>query len=705
MQSNLAEKPEEIAEVIVMSPEEEAANRAALVEKLAGIIGGLDKLAKEQVTKRQHVENRWISDQTQFYGQYDQDTLKNLGDNNSQVFVNLTKNKVNGWEARLSDMLFPTDEKNWGIKPTPVPELATAVKNKDPNVSNAALVVVEEANTRAAAMELEISDQFTTSHYNIKSRQVIHHACVLGTGVIKGPVVANKVKKRWQAHTGQDGKVMHVLDDVSSVRPDFVVVDPLNYFPEMDARNTMEKTFDFERHLLTKKSLRELARLPGFDKDAVRSMIREGELSTVPDFVNQMRSIVQDGAQLEKRYEVWEYHGPIDGDDLRTICECVGDVRLMQDFEEVLEDPLKEMLAVVWFGNGKLLKFGAHPLDSGESLYSVFNLEKDDNCIFGFGIPHLMRDSQRALNAAWRMIMDNSALSTGPQIIVNKSIVSPADGRWELTPRKIWYAEKLRAGQSLDHAFKTASIDGNQTEMINVIKLAKQFADDETNLPAVAQGESGSHQTQTSGGMSMLMNSVNVVFRRVVKNWDDDYTTQNLRRIYDWNMQHSQKEEIKGDYDVDARGSSVLLVREVQAQNLMQIALQFSNHPVLGRYTKTVSLYRKLIQAHMIPANDVVKSDDEIAADEKAAQQNPPPPDPEMEKIKMQLQVAQLKANTDIQVANMNRDTEMIKIAEKKNMSLEDIRGKLMIAKTQTDSKERQVAGEMGLKKEMGSGI
>jgi hypothetical protein len=37
---------------------------------------------------------------------------------------------------------------------------------------------------------------------------------------------------------------------------------------------------------------------------------------------------------------------------------------------------------------------------------------------------------------------------------------------------------------------------------------------------------------------------------------------------------------------VEARGSSVLLVREIQSQNLINIITNWSIHPVLGAYIK-----------------------------------------------------------------------------------------------------------------------
>ena len=79
-------------------------------------------------------------------------------------------------------------------------------------------------------------------------------------------------------------------------------------------------------------------------------------------------------------------------------------------------------------------------------------------------------------------------------------------------------------------------------------------------------------------------------------------------------MQFNEKPEIKGDYEVDARGSSVLLMRELQAQNLMVIAIQMGGHPIFGPMLRNRELLKKIFQAYMIPAEEVMLTDDEIDA-------------------------------------------------------------------------------------------
>ena len=53
--------------------------------------------------------------------------------------------------------------------------------------------------------------------------------------------------------------------------------------------------------------------------------------------------------------------------------------------------------------------------------------KENSNSCWGFGIPYLMKAQQKVLNAAWRQMMDNSGVTSGPQICVKPDLISPAD--------------------------------------------------------------------------------------------------------------------------------------------------------------------------------------------------------------------------------------------------------------------------------------
>lgn len=754
-----------------MDPEQA---KAIVRDKLKAIAGRMESEATKRVGQKSAVERRAIEDLEQYWGQYDRTTAEALKKGNkSKLYINMTRPKTDAMAARLMDLLFPTDDKNWGIGPTPVPTLTEAASKAaaaarqlqeqarqaaeqaaeaqaDPNDPAAAQKqqqavalndaakeaqrkadelagIVQEATTRADNMSAEIDDQLKESNYNAVMRDVIEDACKIGTGVCKGPITGDRVRKGWQKAPvkgddgrpvlGPDGKPQvsntYELQMSEANHPSMRYVDFWSFFPDMDAKTVEESEGVFERHLLNKKRLRALSKLPGFDKDAIRRLINGKAITTAPSYLADLRNLSGSKENIANDlYHVWEYSGPLSVDDMRDLALGLGDLGTISDIEDA--DPLAELNAIVWFCQGEVLKFAVYPFDSGECMYSVFNLAKDESSIFGLGIPRIIDHPQKSLNGAWRAMMDNAGLSSRPQLLIAKDLIEPEDGSYEMYPGKPWL---VKGALPQDRkAFDTFDIPMHQQELANVIEMSKQFIDDMASMPAIAQGEQGSGVTKTAQGMALLMNSTNVVFRRIVKNFDDDMTTPNIRRFYDWNMQFNPKEEIKGDYDIDARGSSVLLVREMQAQNLMIIATQLSLSPVYGPMLKNRNVLRQLFKAQGIPASEVVLSDDEIdaalakaAADAQAqaqAAQPQPPPEDDGSAAEIQVEIANMEAGTKIRLAEIQaqieaskRETAMIMLAEKMNMNVDQIEAKLAAIDKQTSSKERIMAAEVAVER------
>tara|TARA_B110000879_G_scaffold181729_1_gene239264 strand:- start:211 stop:1245 length:1035 start_codon:yes stop_codon:yes gene_type:complete len=344
-----------------------------------------------------------------------------------------------------------------------------------------------------------------------------------------------------------------------------------------------------------------------------------------------------------------------------------------------------------------------------------------------------MRSSQKVLNATWRMLMDNAGLSVGPQTVINSQVVRPADGNWRLTPHKVW--ELTDKNGNVNNVFGSFEINSHMTELIALFQYARQIADEETALPQIAQGEQGS-ATDTASGMSMLMNSANTMLRRVVKNFDDDVTRPFIKRMYDWNMQFNPKEDVKGDFSIDARGTSSLLVKEQQAANLMNL-MNISASPLLQPLTNTAALYRKVVSSMQIEADEIVKTTEEIEletqkmqqqmeAQQQAmmqaqqGQQQAPTGDPLAEQklaleaqkaeMDMQLKGAQIQAQAqklqvDQQKIASDRELELAKMAAEKGIKVSEMRTKLGIEKMKVQSKDTLFEKEQALKMRTGSGI
>jgi len=726
-------------------PEELMRKKAEKLQSFGSSLGGQ---RDEWIRSRGSygVDKRWIEDEDQYNGKdniakaasqmmtsVEQGypvTTQMAKPHRSTVFIGMTRQKTNAAEARLADILLPTDDRNWGIQPTPSPELMGMSKdnkmamdqqgqpvmseNGQPaRVRDVVKAVLDVANKKALAMQTEIEDQLVECNYNSELRKVIHDSAVLGTGVIKGPIVTNRTRKAWQPITDSMGQTIHQIEIVQEISPASFRVDPRNVWPDPGCgENIHNGKGIYEREQVTAKQIRDLAKQPGFLKDQLRKVLEEGpkQSATLREMTDEDQ---RDMARLT--YEMWTYWGEVDHDDLESAGVSVGE-----------KDELRSISACVVMINNTVVKAFLNPLEGGDIPYDFFVWEKVAGSMWGYGIPYLMRSQQKVLNAAWRQMMDNAGVSSGPQIVIKPGAIQPADKQWQLSARKIWYATDDI--DDVRKAFSTFEFNSHQAELAGIIKMATELADAETGVPTIMQGEKGA-APDTVGGMQMLMNSANVVLRRLVKQFDDMVTKSHIRRYYDYNMMYNEDEEIKGDFTIDARGSSALVVRDIQNQSFLNLLAAGAN-PIYGMYLDTQKLFEKALQAQHIDPAEVFKPEEEIEqikeAQKQAAAQGPAP-DPamavaqvraqaEMQKVQLQnqgdlqelqvrQQIAAQEADLHIMQLEMTREIEMLKLSNSQNISLEKIKAQLADTAMKERSRKELFAAERDLALQTGSGI
>ena len=723
------------------------AQEALRAEKLQAFGHSMGKQRDEWIRDRYAygVDKRWLEDEDQYNAKDNVNkaasqmmssveqgypvTTHSAKPHRSTVYIGLTRQKTNSAEARLSDMLLPTDDRNWGIQPSPDPELMGMAKKQAPALDPATgqamtnqhghavmlgdigTALMDQARSKAEAMERKIDDQLIVSDYNGQLRKVIHDAAKLGTGVIKGPVVTNRVRKAWQPYTDQQGQTVQMIEMVTETNPCSFRVDPRNCYPDPGCGESIHDGKGlYEMRKLTAKQVRELAKQPGYMKDQLRKVLEEGP---------QRSASFQEMKDEEQRdlardtYELWEYWGEVEHEDLAAAQVNPGE-----------KDELKTISACVIMINNTVVKAFLNPLEDGSLPYDFYVWEKVSGSCFGYGIPYLMRAQQKVLNAAWRQMMDNAGVSSGPQIVMKPSAIQPADKQWQLSSRKIWFATDDMV--DVRNAFATFEFNSHQVELAAIIKMAMDLSDQESGVPAVVQGEKG-NSPETVGGMQMLINSANVVLRRLVKQFDDMITRPHINRYYDYNMLYDDDEAIKGDFQIDARGSSSLLVRDIQNQAFLNLLAAGAN-PIYGVYLDTEKLFKKALQAQHIDPTDVFKSDEEIEKikeAQKQPQQNAVDPrvqagqlraEMELKKAEMvnqgeladieaRKQMSQQDAEFRMQELQMQREIAMLKLSTDQHLSLEQIKAQLANTAIKERGKKELFAAEQRLKLAAGSGI
>jgi len=653
--------------------------------------------------RRSEVERLWYDATLQYQGLYDEDTRERLARTkySSKLFANQTRPKTDVMRDRLIGVLMPMDRPNWDIRPTPVPSLQAVEEMATDDVSQedaeAARAIMEEMKRRCDGMRKEISDQLEQSRYRSIVMKVIQQACKLGTGVLKGPFTDSFETSHWSKREG-DWKTGGEREDY----PRLEWVDLWDFYPDMDATDIRDCDFVFQLHRMGRRRLRDMGRRRVFDRRAVDELleVEPGRTPIEQNFNHYLRHLkaleepATDGQ--DNRYSVLEYHGPVAADTLREIASKFEQGELL-DAAVNPDDPGKTREAVIWFCQDRVLKFALKPVRDEDPIYSVFTFSESDSTLFGRGIPSMIRDPQSALNASYRLMLDNAAISGKPMYVINRDGLKPADKDWRIKPGKVFY----RTGP-LDEgpAIEIVQIEGRTENLQGIMDTSLKFVDDESRLPLIAQGDQGDGARQTAHGMTLLVSAVNITFQSAARRFDDQLTIPTIRRLYDWNMMYGTKESIKGDNEVRALGSSVLLLRELQAQNMMMILNLVAGNPDVAMMVRIPEVAKQLFRALQIDEDSIVLGEAELQrAQEEAAANQPPSP----EQIKMQME--QMKLQAQYEIEKMRLQAEMVKLATQQETTIQKISADLQKAKIETASKERLFAAETAIKARYGEGI
>lgn len=657
--NNPTDFPQEIAMMVgdeVLTQEQYENMQKQEVEKLNGMFAKLrDEWVQHRATS--NVEKRWRrsaqlywGEKTESTGEFE-NTLRNgpparkaQDGNRSRVVINIVRPKVDQAVARMCEILFPVDDRNWGIKPTPQPDMAGLTKDnretvdpvtKEPTgmtVAEEAKAIMEAAKHSAEAMERSIDDSLTECKFNGESRKGVEDGVRLGTMVMYGPFPSRQTSKVWLPQP--DGA--HVLQVNEDIVPASMRLDPWDTFFDPACGNDHQRGrgFFFRRNV-TRREIRALVGLPGFNTDALREVLRQQ-----PHKIRVAEQRVLRDTVKEDSYEMWTYHGEIEPEEM----ECLS--RQMEG------DPITDVsFGVLIMINDKVVGAMESWVADQTLPVDVWNWRKSDDSPFGYGLCDELENQQRVVNSAWRQVMDNGRTSLGGQIVMKRGMVVPQNGSYEIVPNKVWLAKDEL--DDVRQAFSVFEFNSHLQELLAIANAAMQFADGEANMPQLMGGEKGT-APETVGGMVMLYNNANTVLRQRVKLYDDNITRPHISRYYDWKMANDPDPEIKGDYEVDARGSTALIERDIQNQALLNLA-NITNNPRYVPHLQERAELKAILKAFKVNPEEMMKPEDQVEQEQAAAAQQGQPADPRIEAAQLALQGKQM----DIQDRQEQRAADM----------------------------------------------
>lgn len=624
----------------------------------------------------------------------------------STVFPNITQPYVDAAAARVGDMLLPTDDRNFAIEPTPLPDLGeremAALGQQAPQqampqpgmmpggialagaeggagqppvpsamtpaaaavqqVADLIAKVKAEAAKKAEKAQTRIDDWLTECQYQAEVRKVIDDSAKLGSGVVKGPVPMKRRAQKWRkTETGE-----FAIEVIEEIKPASFRVDPWNLFPDPACGESIhDGAYIFERDVMTGRRLADMKGVPGYIDSQIDLCLTEG-----PATHTGMPRAGDVQNYKKEQFEVWYFHGIVTTAELMAAgCEC----------DEDGPDEYPAMLTVV---NNRVVRASINPLDSGKFPYDVIPWKRRPGMPWGMGVARQMRTAQRMVTAAARNLMDNAGLAGGPQIVVRRG-VKPENGVWRLEPLKIWVESEDADGQA-GAPFLAVTIPMLQVELTNIIQLGMKFAEETTGLPMLMQGQQGAAPDRV-GVVQILNNNANAVLRRIARMFDSCITEPHIGRYYEWLMSYGEDEAEKGDFNIVARGSTALVERDIQAQEMVQI-INMSVNPAFGINPK------KAIQEYLKSRRFDPSAFEYSEEEQKAMANQAPPEDPRItaakimaqsaaEREQMRSEMTVMRSQIEQQESAAEREIEVliaqIESGDNKAISVDQIRARL----------------------------
>lgn len=679
---------EEELEALAEKENEARRQKEALLESLALSISSK---FTTRAAKRASKENQWLRATSLYYGKLaipayyaPKETPFEATANTNRPDINIVRSKCSIAIAESVSMQFGTSNKNWDLFPPK--------NSNDPEVVHA-----------CALMSDEIETQLEEAKYSVNCRRAMWDRVVIGTAVMKGPASVGNMVRAYEKLPGTVTWVPKVTVDYA---PSIVRINPWFFYPDETVDETGKLNDTIETHPMSALELKRYMQHEGFKAEAIaRVLERKPEEYNSTNWADFAKLSENNPNLYKDKYMVLEYHGPITRTQLDKL-----------EIDPCYDSINDEYYGEVWVCQGEVIRLELESIEATFAVpYYISVWEKDPGSVFGFGVPLMMEDAQRVVNEAWHMILDNSAISSGPQVAMQKHLIEPANGKWELGPRQIWYLTDTQA--TVDQAIQFFNVPNVTENIVPILQMAQGFAEEESQIPLLAAGLVSPEVGETATGQLSARHASTTLLDFMSEEWDDNMTLPHITNMYAWNMQNSTKPEIKGSYVIDVRTSTEYKNKQLHIRDLEKLSVESAQNPNMAKWIDQSELTRARLDMMSLPSKTIIKTEEQVAAEEEAAKNAPPPPEmielqlkartQDLEEARLEFEIKQqqqreeweheekmtanqarlVESQARVAVSQNEKETELIKLAQKDEQAYREMMSKENINRENNQTK------------------
>ena len=490
-------------------------------------------------------------------------------DNRSRIFIKITQQKCYTAHAKVVDALGAD-----------TPFDFQALENLDYGDMDPKFL--EEA---AKFRKDYISEYLRFIKFSDTRDDAILDATIFPAAIVKGPILVNEkqpvVQRRMIGGMPAEqldpsmSPYMVTLQNVEKFI--FETVPFWDYYVDVNAKSPKDSIGEIHYKRMLPQEFRELMDDPGYDQAQMALALADIESikSSMPDTDDDKTNLKQGDKFMgyetikDGRIPVLEFTGLVPVGKLREFGAVLPEG--LDDKEDV-----EAYVACVLAGGNIVIKaqfnyFGYRP-------FMVFGAKKIPNCVYKNSIAGLMDDSQKMINSAARMFVDNKALSgNGCLAIHDDKINWQKTGSAAIYPRKTFY---LKGNATVKDAIENLTFTDTTNGLREMITFFLEMADNETGIPKYTQGTGeSSYLNKTAQGISMIMGAANVNLKPFIANIDANVTEPVVIRL---DALFSMLGKYPPQYNIPlkavATGTISLIAREIIVENMIKF-LQIAQNP------------------------------------------------------------------------------------------------------------------------------
>lgn len=385
----------------------------------------------------------------------------------------------------------------------------------------------------------------------------------------------------------------------------------------------------FERVQFTRKDLSYMREQKGYVKEGIDKVLDTNGRNGLIDFGVDKESVDIEGEGFETRpsdgsggvlIDGVEFWGSVSGSMLKE-----WNVKGVKDLN-------KEYDITATVVDNQIIHVALNPHPLGQKPYAITSWEKNPESLWGKGIPQKIKNAQNDANLAYRELVTNLALASGPQMMRNLAHISPDQVDQPMLPRTIWDIKGGAESESIkaSDVFDFFSVPSNSVELMNATMFFSNQADESAGIPKVAEGNvsnSRDNAASTASGLSMILDNASKNIRRVMLSVDRNIIRRLIKMLYMFNMMDEEvPDNEKADLEIVARGALSSAVEDrlnSLRYNFFITVLQNSEQlmGIIGR-KRFVGLLREITKPLQFSENEIIPTDfelDQLEANEQQA--------------------------------------------------------------------------------------